>query len=321
MVLDPDIRKYHEPSYGKKFPMPDVERIGIFAEMPYMHGEQYVPIYSPPCHFTGTNFIGIGPKIKAGLADCYFDKEYKRIFEGEAIKKNKLKKLLPFQIVKITPILVPGPTKWHSTPGDWYGCFSDFPYMSFKAKKTKRLPPEKKNFLTKPGRKGNSGYANICMNPYPKHSEDKYGDKGRWKVYGKKVNGPMVTNVYPQPYFDSNPYKLPSDIPFGKTYIKPAKTEPPFLGPGIIKPIGPGKELAGCKCGGFSKYPAHSTDKHFTVWDLNRPKKLVGTKWNAHATGFKTLYFQSIVGKNVTFRLNERTLTTYEPTYTKYLWD
>lgn len=191
--------------------------------------------------------------------------------------------------------------------------------MSPKPKKTKKPPEEPRNFLTKPGRKGTSGYANICMNPYPPHPENLYGDKGHFKSYGKILNGPMITSHHPEKYFETNPYRLPPSIPFGKTYVKPVSTERPFLKPGIIKPLGPGKKLGGCKCGGFSKYPPHSADKHATVWDLENHKKLVGKKWNIHSTGLKTMFTRSVVADNVRLRLNERTLGTFEPTYTKNL--
>lgn len=38
------------------------------------------------------NILAEGPKTKTGWQDCYFDKKFKRIFEGEAIDKTKKKR-------------------------------------------------------------------------------------------------------------------------------------------------------------------------------------------------------------------------------------
>lgn len=40
-------------------------------------------------HDKGKRMLGEGPKIKTGKQDCYFDKEFKRLFTGEAIKGKR----------------------------------------------------------------------------------------------------------------------------------------------------------------------------------------------------------------------------------------
>lgn len=93
--------------WGFTFGKPDMERIGLFAEMPYMNGKGYV---SP---FAGRNshmqiyykinertilveksknlkgFICPGHKIVCGTQDGLFESEFKRIFEKEVIVRGK----------------------------------------------------------------------------------------------------------------------------------------------------------------------------------------------------------------------------------------
>lgn len=64
----------------------------------------------------------------------------------------------------------PGYTKWHSSPGDAFGCFAKHPKRFDPATR----PGEKRvkmpaNFMTRPNPVGGPGYADITLSPYPKH--------------------------------------------------------------------------------------------------------------------------------------------------------
>lgn len=63
-----------------------------------------------------------------------------------------------------------GYPKKHSCPGDYFGCFSGrieaFGTLKRKEPPRKKQPP---NFLTNPGKKGGTGYANITLAKYPEH--------------------------------------------------------------------------------------------------------------------------------------------------------
>lgn len=71
------------------------------------------------------------------------------------------------------PFIPAGITKWHSTPGDHYGTFGGVieAFGTGRDLKKKRQPyvKQKPNCLTGPGKKGGTGYANICFSKYPEH--------------------------------------------------------------------------------------------------------------------------------------------------------
>lgn len=74
------------PDWGNKYGKPDIERLGLFTEMPYMNGKGYVSPFGRLRLEKGKNLLAGGPKVKCDWQDCYFDKEFKRLFTGEAIK-------------------------------------------------------------------------------------------------------------------------------------------------------------------------------------------------------------------------------------------
>uniref|UniRef100_A0A6P7F6E4 Cilia-and flagella-associated protein 96 n=1 Tax=Diabrotica virgifera virgifera TaxID=50390 RepID=A0A6P7F6E4_DIAVI len=308
-----------DKTLGAKFGRPDLERAGLFSEMPYMHGVKYP--WPKPNYVKGKNFIADSLKIKTGRADCYFEKDFKRIFTGEAIKGRGRKPKPPRgKNIHSRDFIPSGPAKKHATPGDYYGTFEKVSHFSPLLKK--KISPKAdlgRNFLTSPGKKGGYGYTNICLNPFPTYSHNKYDVKPKYKEYGRVLGGPMVTSHYPAALFEKNPYPDPPNVRPGKVYIKPKEKPFPIRPPGYITPTGPGKTLGGCKCGGFSKFPEYRPNKYFTIWDLNKPSKHKGTAWFPQSIAEKTFYTVSVITENVRFRVNERTLNTIQPTYTKYL--
>lgn len=305
---------------GHRFTKPDIERVGLFSEMPYMNGKGYVSPFPKPKSGKGRNIIGEGPKTKTGKTDCYFEKDFKRLFTGECLKRRGRKPAPPkFKNVS-GPFIPTGSGKKHSTPGDNYGTFGG--KLEAFSNKKKPQPPrikEGKNFVTSPVKMGGCGYTNIALNPYPEHSVNRYGAKQKIIEYGKILNGPMVTSHFPTPLFDVNPFK---DEKVGPTYLKPKEKPIQLLPPGKLIPTGPGKLPGGCHAGCFDKFPEHKPNKYITIWDLEKPKKQtpgIGGKFLPQSSGEKTLYTTSIINENLQFRVNQINNLNYEPVFIKYL--
>ncbi|GJQ76839.1 hypothetical protein Trydic_g15046 [Trypoxylus dichotomus] len=296
---------------GKKYGKPDIERIGIFIEAPYLIGRGYVSPFEKPAYFKGLNMLSEGRKTKCGTQHGYFDTQFKRLFEGERAMSKK-----PKAIAKPTiPFMPTGPSKWIATPGDYYGCFSGiiehFSNVRRPVPKYKTLPS---NFMTNPVKMGGCGYADICLSKYPTHLPDPYKPKGRKKEKDAKLGPPMITCHYPQAYFHHNPYVDPSGN-IGPTYIRPreSRTE---IGE-IFLPTGPSKKPGGCHAGCFSLFP---------TWKPERPKKkkrkgVVINYFYPQSMALKSMNTVSTLQRSMDFRINATNNTTYEPTFTKHLLD
>ncbi|KAL1516848.1 hypothetical protein ABEB36_000694 [Hypothenemus hampei] len=303
---------------GNKYGKPDIERIGLFSEMSYMNGKGYVPLFERHKLEKGKNMLAGGPKVKCDWQDCYFDKEFKRIFTGEALRgRGRKPKPLAFKNISERPFIPPSNMKWHSTPGDWYGTFQG--NIEAFGNKLRPRPPFKSdgpNAFTSPGKKGGYGYANICLNPYPEHSVEKYGIKPKYKQHGHPLDGPLVVGMYPKAYFEVNPYKDPDKLKPGPTYIPPKERVFPVLPPGKFIPTGPGKLPGGCKAGCFDKYPEHKADK---LKPIRKSKGNLAGIFYPPAYGDKTFYTCSVINENLRFRINEKNYDSYRPTFTKHL--
>jgi len=76
---------------------------------------------------------------------------------------------------RVTVRMLPtSPSKKHSTPGDWYGCFAKSSYFSPQVKIEPRKKEALPNMKIKPNPLGGPGYADICLNPYPSYSHEPY---------------------------------------------------------------------------------------------------------------------------------------------------
>ncbi|CAG9771531.1 unnamed protein product [Ceutorhynchus assimilis] len=304
---------------GNEYGKPDIERLGLFSEMPFMNGKGYVPMYEKPKRVKGKNLLAGGPKEKRDWQDCYFDKEFKRIYTGEALK-GRGRKPLPskFKNISERPFVPPGETKWHSTPGDWHGTFEGR-IEAFSRKEKQRIPTkhEGPNATSRPGKQGGCGYVDICINPYPTHSVEKYGQKQKYKEYGKTLDGAMVLGMHPKPYFELNPYKDPDGMKPGPCYVPPKEKQLAPLPPGKLMPTGPGKKLGGCKAGCFEKYPEHKVDKYKTVYQMLKPR--TGSMFILSTCREKSYYTCSVINENISFKMNESTYKSYKPNFIKYL--
>lgn len=305
---------------GHQYARPDIERLGLFSEMPYMNGKGYVSPFGKPKVEKGRNILGEGPKIKTGKTDCYFEKDFKRLYTGECLPSRGRKQPPPkFKNVS-GPFVPTGSGKKHATPGDYYGTFSG--KIEAFGNKRRPQPPRKKdgrNFVTGPLKQGGCGYVDIALNPYPEHAVNRYGTKPKFKEYGKILDGPMVTAHFPKPLFEENPFK--EEKP-GPTYVPPKEKVVPPLPPGKLIPTGPGKLPGGCHAGCFDKFPEHKPNKYITLWDLDKPRKDtkgIAGKFLPLSWGEKSLYTTSVINENLRFRVNEINHLSYEPVFTKYL--
>lgn len=96
-------------AYTKKHGKADIERLGVFVEMPYMNGKGYVSPFPSKHHHLhlfphfhphplepkldkGRGILPEGRKSKTATQHGYFDDTYKRIYAGEAIDWKRRRK-------------------------------------------------------------------------------------------------------------------------------------------------------------------------------------------------------------------------------------
>ncbi|NXP08517.1 CD047 protein, partial [Thinocorus orbignyianus] len=236
------------PAEGKS----DMERIGLFSEMSYVTiGDRYVPCYMRSFNeAAGKNrqMLPGGSKMMSALQAGYFEPQFVRIFDGEAYsdavqlrrryrlaesKKNLGKAFLPSNGDKLPCGL-----------GSYYGTIGgSFPYFSAQLKARERYVPPGKNFYTNPGKKGTGyGYANLTIGEQYPHQADGYelerinAKKAQEEHRRLLIGGPFRLNLYPQEYFDANPYFNDRPLP----PVKKPPAEKPIAAPFI--PSSPAKK-------------------------------------------------------------------------------
>ncbi|NXU55568.1 CD047 protein, partial [Turnix velox] len=258
------------PAEGKS----DMERIGLFSEMGYISiGDKYRPRYLRAFNeAAGKNrqMLPGGSKTMSALQAGYFEPQFVRIFDGEAYsdpvqlrrryrlaeaKKNLGKAFLPSD-----------GDKWPCGLGSYYGTIGgSFTYFSPQLKTKERYIPPGKNFYTNPGKKGTGyGYANLTIGEQYPHEADGYeverinAKKAREEHKRLLKGGPFRLNLYPQEYFDANPYFSDKPLPPVKKPLVEKPVVPPFI------PSSPAKKAGGMKGGTFDPYPSHSAEPYIT---------------------------------------------------------
>lgn len=304
--------------WGFTFGKPDMERIGLFAEMPYMNGKGYVSPFATAKTKNMKSLICPGHKILAGTQDGLFESQFKRIFEKEVIVRGK--KAPKGKNISERPFISCCGSKLHATPGDYFGCFSgNISAFSPKKRPEPKKPPEKLPFLTNPGKKGGPGYIDTTIGKYPTYMWSRYAQKPKYKQYGKNLAGPMRTMIYPQPFFGPDPYPDPPNVKKGRVYIKPAeKSYGKPLGTGIYIPTGPAKWPGGMHAGGFEKFPSHMPERYKSVYEALKPKREPKVFYPQSMQN-KSFYYTSILNQNVDFRVSQDNHAVFQPKYLKYL--
>lgn len=306
----PEPLGYH---YGRA----DLERIGLFAEMEYMHGKGYTaPItHSDVRDMKNAQMHPGVPKWKTGLQDCYFDQKFKRIFEKEAytnpyIMEVNAQKEMKKKYPNMRTFIPSSYPKKHATPGDYFGTFGGIvkafsPVLKARVKEEK-LPL---NFKVNPGKKGGPGYTDICINKYPQYKSSPYDDPKQQKGKGDKFIPFLGGN--PGGYFDKNPYYTTKiQATYKEEFSKSETRSGPFY------PSAKNKTLDGC----FSKYPPYKSSPYVQP----RPDKATKAKSEAIFGPFrpqprnKTMYTKSIMANKVDIALNAKNWRNFKPiTYTR----
>lgn len=304
--------------YARKYDRHDLDRLGLFIEMPFLDARlrkvkaKKFPVLHRP-------FIVGGPKTKSGNSDGYFD-EFKRLETKDRRRQKKGEFKGPIKAAFIPA----GPSKIHSTPDDYYGCFFPDGLAAFSpilrgAKKYPRnkvvLTLPKPNPMTSPGKKGGPGYVDITISPYPEHKSDRKIEKG-----SKRKNLPAYKPFYPQSYpnyFDENPF-LEDPVPRKRLYLQDTKSKKLKIDKGPFIPTGPGKLSGGCHDGDFSKWPEHMKDPFMPKLKKSKKDEYTKAAFRPPNVDVKTLQFRSAL-YNVTFTMNPDNWRTFGPTYVKDL--
>ncbi|KAL6441541.1 hypothetical protein ACFW04_003595 [Cataglyphis niger] len=288
--------------YGKI----DLDRTGFFSNPEPGPFDQY----QRPVQFR--EGIEKGRQILSGPSKKLFEEKFERIFEGEALTepwREETKQRLQDEKRKIGGrMLPPSPSKKHSSPGDWYGCFDKFSYFSTEP----RLKEEKKTILPnmkiKPNPLGGPGYANICFSPYPSYSHEPYSpveEIDRKKIAPKDR---FLTTSAPVDYFPPNPYK--DEMP-GPTYFRPIEIARKKLARFYVPfPKKPGGSHVGC----FSKFPEYTSDPYR---EYIKDKVKVDKRFISGGPSLRSKYTNSIIAQITKISCNARTYTKYrERVYT-----
>ncbi|CAH1710500.1 unnamed protein product [Aphis gossypii] len=299
---------------GKNHGKYDMDRIGLFSEMPYMIGDKYQqPIMKDNVRDLKKSQMYPGIlKTKTGLQDAYFDPKFKRLFENEkwqpqsGMSNNKNGK----KETKIStqPFIPSGPAKHHSTAGDYFGTFGPkLPAMSNEknpSPKKEKLPP---NMITKPTNTRGPGYADIGFSPFPEYKSSPYNDV---KEHNKKdklnKTSPFLMGG-PGQFFEKNPYFNNDQKP---TYNMISKTNfkgTPFVPSSTIKNFG----------NGFEKWPSHSNDRYIDPFRIGFKDKKDKKNDNSIITFYpqtrnKSLYTTSTIQRKLKIAMNNHNWRTYD---------
>ncbi|EEB11874.1 conserved hypothetical protein [Pediculus humanus corporis] len=274
---------------GRLFGRADIERCDLFADLGFLDWEKYTGNFyilneSSRKGRQMYSSVPSGGHKKCGLqgASGYFDKKFQSIFVNDPYSEKWKTKGRPSEHPLNGSWIPSGPSKYHSTPGDYYGTFtkaSDMPAFSPLSRSIKRQGNELKNFLTNPGKKGNSGYVNICINKYPPHSVNNKTDafttaellhSKNWKNHKEKfLNGPFKAGFFPRD-FDSNPYGDPREGKPKPTYRTPTKKESDKKGDNIFYPPAGPKDIGRFPEGCFNKFTSWTPEPYKTQRDVER---------------------------------------------------
>ncbi|XP_047108476.1 UPF0602 protein C4orf47 homolog [Schistocerca piceifrons] len=265
-------QKQKTADIGFHYGRTDLERIGLFAEMSYLHGmgytRPYVNVFNEES-IKGRQMIPGFPQSKCARDDGYFI-PFRRIFQKEAyFNKSRAAYLerLAATAKNIAPrtFVQPSPTKRQTGSGDYYGCFEKITAFSPLKRAQPPRVKEPKNMLSKPPKKGGPGYPDITFSPYPEYIESLY--RGELQDYRNKYIQHMLVNKRPAflsaihrtQYFDPNPYFVPEED-VGPTYAEPVGKIVKGFGSGVFIPSSPGKKVT------FAVFSSPEVWMEYDVW-------------------------------------------------------
>lgn len=217
------------PDHGHKYGRPDLDRIGLFGEAAYVStGEPFVERKNDRIADTfltyrnkGKQFVTNPPKKGHETKDVFFEKEYMRAFESEAYTdlvalRRHLRLKAKEKNITSTPFKPSSVPPKPSGSGSLFGTIEQqWPLpkreIPIKPQEAHKKPESKKNFLTKPPKKGSGyGYSNVGIgNPY-EYKSDPYNSvsesaKREREMHRKKVigNKPFVSSSANLEFFNS----------------------------------------------------------------------------------------------------------------------
>ncbi|XP_035387971.1 UPF0602 protein C4orf47 homolog [Electrophorus electricus] len=298
------------PPEGKS----DMERVGLFREMGYVSvGDKYTPFIYRPFHESAhkdKQMLAEGSKRKSALQAGYFETQFKRIFEKEALTDRiKIQRQYKIQQTKKNlgkAFLPSNGEKKSSGIGNYYGTLGG-PVQAFSPLQVPKKPYKApgKNMYTSPPKKGSGyGFPGVTLSKIDSYSPDPY-DRAREMLKrevaahkSKLKGGPFHLNLHPKECFDNNPYKLEKPLPAAK---KAEEKKTRFAVP--FKPSSPSKTIGGMKAGTFEPYPPHSADPYVTrkpsTATTNKDAKIFRP-----SPGSKSTPVKSIISLNVDKLLN-----------------
>ncbi|XP_030622749.1 cilia-and flagella-associated protein 96 [Chanos chanos] len=289
----------------------DMDRVGLFKEMGYISiGDKYTPyVYRPfnESAYKNKQMLTSGPKRKSALQAGYFDTQFNRIFEREALTDTvKLQRQYRIQQAKKNlgkAFLPSNGEKKPSGVGGYYGTIGG-PVQAMSVLQIPKKPYKSpgKNFYTSPPKKGSGyGYPNVTLSKMDSYASDLYDrakEMSQREMAAHKSmlkGGPFRLNLRPKECFDSNPYKFDKPLPPTKKTEEKKHFVVPF------KPSSPSKKIGGMKAGTFSSYPAHSADAYFGQKPLTTNKE---GKVFRPSPGTKSTPVKSILGVNINKAIN-----------------
>ncbi|XP_012684706.1 UPF0602 protein C4orf47 homolog [Clupea harengus] len=307
------------PPEGKS----DMERVGLFQEMGYVSiGDTYTPFGYRPCNesaYKNKQMQTSVPKRKSGLQSGFFDTQFKRIFEREAlsdpVKQNRQYRIQQSKKNIGKTFLPSNGEKKPSGVGSYYGTISG-PMEAMSAQRVPREPYKSsgKNLYTSPSQKGSGyGYPNVTLSKLDPYSPDPYDRvkelfKREMTNHKTKLKGGQFRlNLHPKDYFDNNPFKIDKPLPPSK---RMDERKHHFAVP--FKPSSPSKTIGGMKAGTFDTYPRHSADTYIT----QKPKTLTTNKEGKifrPTAGLKSTPVKSIITVNVNKMVNATNYNTMPP--------
>ncbi|KAL8609736.1 hypothetical protein ACOMHN_042775 [Nucella lapillus] len=306
----------------------DMERIGLFQEMAYTTiGDRYKSGQNAfnEAAIKGRQMFPGGSKVNSALQHGYFDVKFNRAFEGEAYSdpvalRRRFRKEQRKRDIGGRPFLPANGPKMVCGLGNFYGTIGgSVSAMSplLKGRITPLRVPGK-NVITNPGKQGTGyGYANVALSPYPLHSLDPY-TSAREKMQAevtqhKKLlkGGALRLNLYPEDYFQLNPYRIDKALPPTRKpkHVAPPGDNKPF------RPSSPGKKSGGGKFGTFDPYPTHPPDVYSDK--IPRPINVMNSSGKQYGPppGPKTRPVNSVIAQNVIRSMNIKNYRTMTSVY------
>ncbi|KAI9104851.1 hypothetical protein DFS34DRAFT_575660 [Phlyctochytrium arcticum] len=263
---------------GNKFGRPDLDRMGLFSEAPYISvGDKFAERNE---HFLGyrtkgKQFITNPPKRGHETRDAFFDKEFIRLFENEPYtdlvklrrkwrlaSKDKNIVTAPFRPSNVPPAPCGSGSPWGTFEQQWpleRKGGDEIP--SFALLRETPATEPKINFLTRPPKKGTGyGYANVTIGKSYEFKDDPYDSslvaaRAERSVHKRKVIGerPFISSSSKSEFF--SPFASLMEAQPGQAAKGTREKTPPTSKLPALTPFKPSSGVGYT----INKYPSHES--------------------------------------------------------------